>query len=106
MLLSSASFILTLLLAALFIAGAGLFAISFALAHLAHSPQVPWPQRIDDSAVNLSAEDKVELIERLGLIGAHWCEEILKQADTEEDDPAIRRAIALALSDCSARTSV
>ena len=102
MLLSSTSFIFALLLGALFIAGAGLVAISFALARLANSPQVPWPQRIDDSASELSAHEKIELIERLGLVGAHWCEEILHQAETEEDDPAIRRAIAFALGDCSA----
>ncbi|MFN2528333.1 MAG: hypothetical protein ABR584_06405 [Candidatus Baltobacteraceae bacterium] len=100
MLQSNTRFVFTLLLIAMFVVGAGLYAISTALAKLAHSPPVPWPQRIDDSATDLPLEAKIEMIERLGLIGARWCEEILQQADTEEDDPTLRRVIAFALADC------
>ena len=97
---SNARLVFTLLLAALFVAGAGLYAIGVAMSRLAFAPQVPWPQRLDDSATELTTEEKIELIERLGLVGAPWCEEILKQADTEENDPTVRRAIAFALADC------
>ncbi len=90
----------TLTLALVFLIGAALYAIGLALPGRVLAPQVPWPQRIDDAAVELDANAKIELIERLGLIGAPWCEEILKQADTEEDEPTIRRAIAFALADC------
>lgn len=89
-----------LTLALVFLIGAALYAIGLALPGRVLAPQVPWTQRIDDSAVDLDANAKIELIERLGLIGAPWCEEILKQADTEEDEPTIRRAIAFALADC------
>ena len=86
--------------ALLFLIGVALFAIGLALPGKIQSPPAPWPLRIDDTAIDLDRDAKIALIERLGLIGAPWCEEILKQADTEEDDSTVRRAIAFALSDC------
>ena len=86
--------------AVVFLIGVALFAIGYAFTGQILAPQVPWPQRVDDSAVGLDQNAKIEMIERLGLVGSDWCEEILKQADTEEDDPTIRRAIAAALADC------
>lgn len=86
--------------ALVFLIGVALFAIGLALPGKIQSPQAPWPLRIDDTAVDLDSDSKIALIENLGLIGAPWCEEILKQADTEEDDSTVRRAIAFALSDC------
>lgn len=87
-------------LVGLFLLGLALVAISYALPGRIQAPPVPWPQRIDDSAIDLDPQSKMELIERLGLIGAPWCEEILKQADSEESEPTLRRAIAFALADC------
>lgn len=86
--------------AAVFLIGVALFAIGLALPGKVQAPQVPWPLRIDDSAVDLDAAAKIALIERMGLIGSPWCQEILKQAETEEDDSTVRRAIAFALADC------
>ncbi|MDP9019169.1 MAG: hypothetical protein M3N19_12720 [Candidatus Eremiobacteraeota bacterium] len=84
----------------LFLLGFALVRISYALPGAIQAPPVPWPQRIDDSAIDLDQQAKIELIERMGLIGAPWCEEILKQADSEESDSTLRRAIAFALADC------
>lgn len=86
--------------AVVFLIGIALFAISYAFTGQILAPPVPWPQRIDDGAVGLDQNEKIEMIERLGLVGSDWCEEILRQADTEEDDPTLRRAIAAALADC------
>ena len=84
----------------MFLIGAALYAIGLALPGRIQAPPAPWPLRIHDLAVELDRETKIELIERLGLIGAPWCEEILHQAETEEDDPTLRRAIGFALADC------
>lgn len=92
--------------AVVFLIGVALFAIGLALPGKIQSPQAPWPLRIDDSAVDLDREAKIALIEHMGLIGAPWCEEILKQADTEEDDSTVRRAIAFALADCRQAAAV
>lgn len=87
-------------LAVVFLIGVALFSIGVALPGRIVSPQAPWPLRLDDSATALDSPAKIELIERLGLVGSPWCEEILRQADSEEGDPTIRRAIAFALADC------
>jgi len=75
----------------IFLIGAALYASGLALPGKVLAPQVPWPQRIDDAAAELPREAKIEMIERLGLIGVRWCEEILQQADTEENDLARNR---------------
>lgn len=86
--------------AVVFLIGVALFAIGLALPGTIQSPHAPWPLRIDDTAVDLDTGAKIALIENLGLIGSPWCQEILKQAQSEEDDPTVRRAIAFALADC------
>ena len=90
----------TFTLALIFAIGAALYAIGLALPGRVGAPVAPWPLRIDDGALDLDTDAKIELIERLGLVGAPWCEEILRQADTEENEPTLRRAIACALADC------
>ncbi|MDQ6930003.1 MAG: hypothetical protein M3126_04980 [Candidatus Eremiobacteraeota bacterium] len=87
-------------LAVVFLIGVALFSIGVALPGRIASPQAPWPMRLDDSATGLDNAAKIELIERMGLVGSAWCEEILRQADSEEGDPTVRRAIAFALADC------
>ncbi len=96
MLLSNPGFTLGLV----FLIGVVLYAIGVALPGRIQAPPAPWPLRLDDCAVGLDSEAKIGLIERLGLVGLPWCEEILMQADTEENEPAVRRAITLALSEC------
>lgn len=96
MLLSNPGFTLALV----FLIGVALYAIGVALPGRIQAPPAPWPLRLDDSAVELDKEAKIGLIERLGLVGLPWCEEILLQAETEENDAAVRRAIAFALAEC------
>ncbi|GAC1390682.1 MAG: glycosyltransferase [Vulcanimicrobiaceae bacterium] len=59
-----------------------------------------WLEQIDATAVGLDQTAKVGLIVRLGLVGAPWCEVILRQAESQETDAAVRREVALALADC------
>lgn len=88
-----------LALAVVFVLGLVLFALGMALP-AKQSAYIPWTQRVDDSALNLDDRSRIELIERLGIIGAPWCETILVQARNEESDPLIQRAITSALADC------
>ncbi|MFN2528663.1 MAG: hypothetical protein ABR584_08090 [Candidatus Baltobacteraceae bacterium] len=68
-------------------------------------PEISWAQRIDRTAVHLTASEKIQLIDRLGLIGQAWCESILLQAEYEEGESAVVASIALALADCQHRES-
>jgi len=61
---------------------------------------VPWTQRVDEGASDLDEHARAELIERLAIIGAPWCETILLQARNEETDAVLQRAITPALADC------
>jgi hypothetical protein len=87
------------ILAAVFLVGLALFALGLALPEKRRS-DVPWPQRVEPTALDLDEPARKELIERLGIIGAPWCETILLQAQGEESDPLMQRAIASALADC------
>jgi cellulose synthase/poly-beta-1,6-N-acetylglucosamine synthase-like glycosyltransferase len=59
-----------------------------------------WTEQIDVSATALAPEARLALIARLGLVGAPWCEKILRQAELEENDPSFQHEIGLALADC------
>ncbi|HTU82650.1 MAG TPA: hypothetical protein VMF61_11005 [Candidatus Acidoferrales bacterium] len=45
----------------------------------------------------IDAELRVDMIERLGLLGEPWCEDALRAASHEERDPHVSEAIAAAL---------
>lgn len=56
-----------------------------------------WLQGLGMSDDDLDAEAKIDMIERLGLIGEPWCIEALRAALNQESDLAVKAAIAAAL---------
>ena len=98
MLQSNPRFALSLILGAIFIAGLLLYVLGGMLQRRS-DVVLTWAQRIDESASGLDVTQKIELIERLGLIATPWSEQILLQARIEERAPELRRAIDAALED-------
>lgn len=87
-------------LALLFAVGLLLFAIGTALVRSAREPaaaRIEWPALIDPELGELESSVRLELIERLALVGTNWSAHVLDRAAHEERDPALREAIARAL---------
>ena len=58
-----------------------------------------WVQSIGyDEEAPVDAAARIEIVERLSLLGEPWCLETLRAAEREEQDPAVSRAISKALS--------
>ncbi len=57
-----------------------------------------WPVLVEASAVACDAGARIDLADALGTLGTPWSESILRQAYESEPDPAVREAIAAALS--------
>ena len=95
--------------AALFAIGAALFAAGSWLAR--HQPlpsaQIPaplhWTRAVTDSEEELSTAMRLDLIERLAIVGAGWCVDALNAALEEESDPVVREAADRALLVIAAR---
>jgi hypothetical protein len=89
------------LLAGVFVAGAVLFGLGnrmTARARKASSNGVLWTQAVAPAgASTLDLAMRVDMIERLALLGEPWCVEILKQAAREERDPRIVATLASVL---------
>ena len=60
--------------------------------------RVAWPRLVDDSLTDTDPELRLDLVERLSIIGEPWCVEILRHAGETEDDPDVKSAISVALS--------
>ena len=58
----------------------------------------PWPALVEASATACDAHARIDLADALGALGSSWAASILRQAYETEPDPAVRTAIASALS--------
>ena len=59
---------------------------------------VLWPALVDASAVTCDVPARIDLADALGALQTTWAETILRKAYEVEPDPAVRDAIATALS--------
>lgn len=57
-----------------------------------------WTSQFSGNDEPLGAEARIELIERLGLVGAPWCADVLRAAQLQERDPAVLHAIERAFA--------
>lgn len=94
-----------------FAVGVLLFGISSAMLRSARSeprlsapmieaaePQAPeWPELVDPDLRDAAEDLRLDIIERLSILGTPWSREILERARNEERDPSILAAIDRAL---------
>jgi hypothetical protein len=64
---------------------------------IAQVQQPKWPCLVDETLTQTDAPLRIDMIERLALLGNTWSRDVLQQAEAEERDPAVRRAIETAL---------
>jgi hypothetical protein len=67
----------------------------------AQSPNVKavtWPRLVDESLNDADPQLRLDIVERLGIIGEPWCADILHQAMEQEDDAGVKSAISSTLS--------
>ena len=57
-----------------------------------------WPELVEASAVACDANARIDLADALGTLRSAWADAVLRQAFETETDPAVRSAIASALS--------
>jgi hypothetical protein len=60
-----------------------------------------WPALVEATAIACDAHARIDLADALGALQSSWAEAILRQAYETESDPAVRSAIASALSSSS-----
>ncbi|HVS45547.1 MAG TPA: hypothetical protein VMS32_02670 [Verrucomicrobiae bacterium] len=63
---------------------------------------LPWMAALGDERAYEPAE-RIELIERLAMVGQPWCVELLTRAADEEGNARVRRAAREALLRCDRR---
>jgi hypothetical protein len=89
--------------ALLFASGAILFAVSTILVQARSidakdAASATWLAAAGiDAPESCDAAARIELVERLALVGAPWCAEVLRAAWREERTPSVRKAIRKAL---------
>lgn len=80
-----------------FVVGLLLFGISSSI--LRSERQTPpstepgWPKLVDESLAQSDKQLRLDMIERLGIVGTGWSQNILEQARHEERDPEVLSAI-------------
>ncbi len=52
-----------------------------------------WPKLVDESLAQSDKQLRLDMIERLGIVGNEWSQNILEQARHEERDPEVLSAI-------------
>jgi hypothetical protein len=62
------------------------------------APIQHWPALVEATAIACDAAARIDLADALGALRSAWAESILRQAYETEPDPAVRSAIASALS--------
>lgn len=63
-------------------------------------PAPDWPKLVDESLAGANRQLRMDLVERLSIVGEPWCADVLRQALKEEDDIGVRSAISVALASC------
>jgi hypothetical protein len=61
------------------------------------APRASWPQLIDESLSCADSQLRLDMIERLSIVGTAWSREILERAKAEDPDPHVRSMAQLAL---------
>ncbi|MDQ2681004.1 MAG: hypothetical protein M3Y21_08295 [Candidatus Eremiobacteraeota bacterium] len=87
---------LYLVLVGIFALGAILFGIGGALKR--RTSKITWPRLLDGDDADYDLAARIDMIERLGIVGEDWCDAILAQAALEEHDRDALAAIMCARS--------
>lgn len=74
-------------------------------ARVPETVRITWPLKVDESAKDLDAATRLNLIERMGTIGGKWGSDILIAAFPQEREPEMRDAILSSLIACGERES-
>ena len=88
-----------LFFAAVFSAGLILFTIGMVLPK---RTSTHWTQLIEPSATQLGIDEKRDLIERLGIIGGPWAQDVLRAALAQERQSPLHDDIARAMRELGA----
>jgi hypothetical protein len=104
-----------LVLVAAFLVGAVLFAFGTVLVRrsevrvpaaesgIADRQAVPWTAELAGTNEALSRELRVDMVERLAMIGEPWCRDVLERACTHDPDAMVRDAAENAIIVIAAR---
>lgn len=94
---------------ALFVAGAALFVLGtwFLRASRRGAPtaEASWTYAVTQTPVELSRDERIELIERLAIVGQTWCMAVLREAAERDSDPVVTGAAERAVLMIGARES-
>lgn len=72
--------------------------VSSAMLRSAGREQIAWPRLVDEDLGYADAAARLEIVERLDLVGGEWSRGILEQALREEKDIRVRAAIEASLA--------
>lgn len=94
--------------AALFLLGAAFFAAGTWLTRRqtvvpVATPRITWTQDVANSDEAFGAELRLDMIERLAMVGQEWCVDVLRRAREEETDLIVADAVERALIVIGAR---
>jgi hypothetical protein len=56
-----------------------------------------WTQLVDESLKDADPQLRLDIVERLSIIGEPWCTDILRQAFKDENDAGVKAAISASL---------
>ncbi|MBV9270436.1 MAG: hypothetical protein JO165_05035 [Candidatus Eremiobacteraeota bacterium] len=93
--------LLSIAIAVVFLTGAALFGLG-TIARRKQKPRVAgtitWPRLVDEALADADLDQRIEMIERLGIVRSAWACDVLQTAQREESDPRATRALERALS--------
>jgi hypothetical protein len=92
-----------IVIAVVFVVGLLLLGISSAMLRSVREesgaqPRASWPRLVDESLNGADAQLRLDMVERLAIVGSDWSRGVLERAQAEETDPQVRSAIELALA--------
>lgn len=94
--------LLSIAIAAVFLAGAALFGLGTIVRRkqtVRTNGKITWPLMVDESLTGAGLDERIEMIERLGLVRSAWACGVLEAAQREESDPRAIGAVEKALSE-------
>jgi hypothetical protein len=56
-----------------------------------------WTQLVDESLKDADPQLRLDIVDRLSIIGEPWCVDVLRQAFKDENDAGVKAAISSAL---------
>ena len=57
-----------------------------------------WPRLVDESLADADPRLRLDIVERLSIVGEPWCVDILRQAFKDENDAGVKEAISSVLA--------